>query len=292
MTQLDTLKKLIAEQSDQEGLTTTFVEGFGIYRESVPMAKSPVFYEPLICLVAQGKKRCHVGDVSYEYQAGDFFINFLPMPVTKDVIEASEQEPMLCVGLTINLVRVADIIVRIERAEQKKAERPVDTSSCVITGTAEQPLVDVFLRLLDVSKNPIEAEILGEAIVDEIYYRMLTSEHGDALRKLLNQYGQIQPISKVINYIHDNLDKNIAITELASLANMSKTSFFNAFKKLMHVPPIQYIKSSKLQKAQALLKQGMQANTASYQVGYNSFSQFTREYKRFFGYSPSQTLSY
>lgn len=138
----------------------------------------------------------------------------------------------------------------------------------------------------------MDAAILGGPVIDEIYYRLLTSDYGIGLRMLLNSYGQIQPISRAVSYIHDNLHRTIHINELADMTNMSKTTFFNAFKKIMHVAPNQYIKSIRLRKAQLLLKQGMLANQASYNVGYNSFSQFSREYKRLFGFPPSETAAH
>jgi len=160
-----------------------------------------------------------------------------------------------------------------------------------VEGPAPENLIELFCKLLDVGLNTMDALILGDSIVDEIYYRLLTSDYGLELRILLNQYGQIQPISRAVNYIHDNMHRTIQVNELADMVNMSKTTFFNAFKKIMHVAPNQYIKSTRLRKAQLLLTQGMQANEASYNVGYNSFSQISREYKRLFGFSPSETVA-
>lgn len=283
--------ELLSQQALAEGFTPVSVDGVGVFRATQTCECMPAFYEPMICLIGQGVKNCYVGESVFRYQSGDFFINFLPMPVTTEVVAADSDQPFLSAALSINLVRLADMVLRIERTEgEAKTEKP-DPTSCIVVGQAEDELIDAFIRLLSAANNPLDAEILGDAIVDEIYYRLLTSEHGYALRILLNQYGQIQPISRVVDYIHNNMERTIQIHELASIANMSKTAFFNAFKKLMHVPPMQYIKSTKLQKAQTLLLQGMRANEASYQVGYNSFSQFSREYKRFFGFPPSETRS-
>ncbi len=289
---LESLKQLnqtIGDHEGEEGFTPTFIDGVGVYKTTQIQCKSPVLYEPFICLITQGEKACHVGDTSFNYKAGDFFINFLPLPVGTQVVEASVEKPLLSAVLYINLVRLANMVLKIERLESESLPKIPRESSCVVVGKADPPLVQTFNKLMKVGANEMESAILGDSIIDEIYYRILTGEYGYTLRMLLNQYGQIQPISKVISFIHSNMDRTIQIEELASIANMSKTTFFNAFKKLMHVPPMQYVKSYKLQKAQILLKQGMQANEASFHVGYNSFPQFSREYKRFFGYSPSQT---
>ena len=267
------------------------VDGACVFRIKHTHSPIPTLYKPMICLIAQGSKNCHIGENTFNYSAGDIFINFLPMPVETEVIKASDDEPLLSAAMHINLVKLADMILKIERAEPKQAIHKLSTASSIVTGPAPDELIELFGKLLDVSHNPMDAEILGESITDEIYYRLLTSHYGVELRILLNQYGQIQPISRAVNYIHENMDKTFQVSELAEMTNMSKTTFFNAFKKIMHVAPNQYIKSTKLRKAQLFLIQGMQANEASYKVGYNSFSQFSREYKRLFGYSPSETTS-
>ncbi|MCB5160451.1 AraC family transcriptional regulator [Marinomonas algarum] len=282
-------QQLLTELAADEGFNASLISGVGCFRASQPESKTHAFYEPLICLMGQGTKRCYVGDRDFTYQSGDFFINFLPMPVSTEVVSASVDQPLLSASLEINLIKLADMVLRIERLAGQAPEISCEKSSSLMIGRAENTLVELFIKLLEISHDPLDAKILGEQVVDEIYYRLLTSEHGHALRLLLNQYGEIQPISRAVNYIHSHTHQTIHVQELAELANMSKTRFFTAFKQIMHVPPMQYIKSSKLQKAQTLLRQGMSATEASFQVGYNSFSQFSREYKRFFGFSPSKT---
>lgn len=265
------------------------VEGACVFRIKHTHAPIPTLYKPMICVIAQGSKNCHIGEDTFHYAAGDLFINFLPIPVETEVIQASNDQPLLSAAIHINLVKLADMILKIERAESERKIHTLKPATSIVTGPAPDNLIELFCKLLDVSHNEMDAEILGESIVDEIYYRLLTSDYGAELRILLNQYGQIQPISRAVTYIHDNMHRSLQVAELADMTNMSKTSFFNSFKKIMHVAPNQYIKSTKLRKAQLLLTQGMQANEASYEVGYNSFSQFSREYKRLFGYSPSET---
>lgn len=288
---IQTLAEKIKSHAQEDLFLQLPVDGACVFRIKHTHSPIPTLYKPMICLIAQGSKNCHIGENTFNYSAGDIFINFLPMPVETEVIKASDDKPLLSAAMHINLVKLADMILKIERAEPKQAIHQLSTASSIVTGPAPDELIELFGKLLDVSHNPMDAEILGESITDEIYYRLLTSHYGVELRILLNQYGQIQPISRAVNYIHENMDKTFQISELAEMTNMSKTTFFNAFKKIMHVAPNQYIKSTKLRKAQLFLIQGMQANEASYKVGYNSFSQFSREYKRLFGYSPSETTS-
>lgn len=280
----------MAKLAQRDGLTATLVPDVWIFKTSQEQSSIPILYEPLVCLVGQGQKYCSIGEVKYEYCAGDYFMNSLPMPVVSEVVGATEHRPFLSVALNINLIRLADMVLKIERLQQdKEPKNKPSCNSCIFVGQSNHGLDSAFMRLLQVANDPLAAKVLADGIVDEIYFRLLTGEHGDVLRSLLNQYGDVQPMSKVVTFIHENINQSIQVSELAAIANMSKTSFFNAFKRLMHVSPNQYIKSTKLQKAQVLLAQGMQATEASYHVGYNSFSQFSREYKRFFGYTPSQT---
>lgn len=282
--------RLISLLAKRDGISSTLIPDVWLFKASEQQSSIPTIYEPLICLVGQGQKVCSVGDSKFEYRVGNYFMNSLPMPVVSEIIGASEQQPFLSVALNINLIKLADMVLKIEReGSLDESNKKQTCSSCVLVGNSDKGLDDAFMRLLQVATEPLAAKVLADGIIDEIYFRLLTGENGCALRALLNQYGDVQPMSKVVTYIHENINKTIQVSELADIANMSKTSFFNAFKRLMHVPPNQYIKSTKLQKAQVLLTQGMQANEASYQVGYGSFSQFSREYKRFFGYTPSQT---
>jgi AraC-like DNA-binding protein len=146
-----------------------------------------------------------------------------------------------------------------------------------------------FIRLFGALSDPIEAAFLGELIIDEIYFRLLSNERGGELRHLLQQRGEIQRISRAVEYIHQNLDQRISVGQLAKMVHMGQTSFYQNFRNVMHMSPLQYVKSVKLHKAQALIREGKKANEAGYLVGYNSPAQFSREYKRHFGFAPSAT---
>lgn len=280
---------LINHHKINEGFSELPMAGCGVFTAHAPHAMTPTLYEPMICLVAQGAKTCSLGDHTYRYAAGDLFINFLPIPVETEIQQASPDVPFLAVVISIDLIRLADMILKIDHVKPTTRAEAHGSGSSVMTGPSPDSLIQQFIRLLTIAGTPLDAHILGDAMIDELYYRLLTSDYGAELRLLLNQYGQIRPISRVVTHIHDNMHRPIQINELADMANMSKTSFFSAFKKIMHVSPNQYIKSTKLRKAHVLLAQGMRANEASYQVGYNSFSQFSREYKRLFGMPPSET---
>ena len=132
-----------------------------------------------------------------------------------------------------------------------------------------------------------EAAIVGESVIDEIYYRLLKDERGGTLVHLLQQRGQIQEIARAVEHVHRNLSAQISVDELATLVNMSSSGFHKKFKEVMHLSPLRYAKRTKPNRAQGYLGQGKSVSQAGFMVGYNSPAQFSREYKRHFGVSPS-----
>jgi AraC-like DNA-binding protein len=206
-----------------------------------------------------------------------------------EIVEASPDKPFLAAGFAIDLGRMADVLLRIDRIDGAAA-KPVSTDpSGIFSIPLNDNLLDPFIRLFESLSDPKDAVFLGEFIVDEIYFPLLSDERGGELRYLLQQRGEIQRISKAVEYIHQNLDKPVSVEGLAEMVHMGQTSFYENFKNVMHLSPLQYAKSVKLDKAQVLIKEGKKANEAGYLVGYNSPAQFSREYKRHFGYAPSLT---
>jgi AraC-like DNA-binding protein len=290
--QLNKLEKLVAlveQHTPQEGLHFTGIESFGTFKASTTQARSPTVDEPAIIIVGQGRKYCYVGHKKYDYSVGNVLIMFFPMPVEIEIVEASPNKPFLAAGVQIDLGRLADVLLRIDRVDGAAA-KPVSTDpSGIFSVPLNDNLLDPTIRLFESLANPRDAAILGELIVDEIYYRLLCDERGGALRSLLQQRGQIQRISKAVQFIHQNLDKPTSVEKLAEMVHMSKTSFYENFRDVMHISPLQYAKSMKLFRAQTLIKEGLNVSEAGYQVGYNSPAQFSREYKRHFGFAPSAT---
>ncbi len=292
--QTNTLERFVAlmeQQAPQEGISLTDYENLGMFKASATQRRSPNYYDPAIVMVGQGKKRCYIGDKSYEYGAGDYLILFLPMSLDVEIIEASPEQPFFAAGIRIDLGRLADVLLRIERAEGVAA-KPVSTDpSGIFSAPLNDNLLNPTIRLLETLDNPRDTAVLGDLILDEIYYRILCNERGGDLRTFLQQRGQIQRVSKAVQYIHQNLAETVSVENLAEMVHMSRTSFYETFKDVMHISPLQYAKSVKLTKAQTLINAGKNASEAGYLVGYNSPAQFSREYKRYFGFAPSATVA-
>lgn len=285
---MDEFIELLEQHTPHEGVNVTILNNVGLSRTSHPQQRIPVMYEPAIVMLGQGAKVCHIGDEVYKYHAGKYLIVFLPMPLEVTVTDVSPEYPALMVGFRLNLSRLASVSLRLDAVDTTPVHRPQnDDPSGIYTSSMGVGLLDAAIRILRTLSDPVEAAMLGEAILDEIYYRILREDRNGALLTVLQRQTQIQQIARAVDYIHQSMDQTISVEALAEMVNMSATTFHRHFKEVMHLPPLQYAKSIKLHRAQALIKEGKRANEAGYMVGYNSPAQFSREYKRQFGYAPS-----
>ena len=280
---------LVEKHSPEDGPNITISGNFGTFKASNNQGRSPMLDQPAIWIVGQGRKICYVGNQRYDYCPGNVVVMFYPMSVEYEIEGVGPDAPFLVAGVAIDLGRMADVLLRIDQIDGAAA-KPVSTDpSGIFSIPLNDNLLDPFIRLFESLSDPKAAAFLGESIVDEIYFRLLSDERGGELRYLLQQRGEIQRISRAVAYIHQNLDKPVSVEGLAEMVHMGQTSFYENFRNVMHVSPLQYAKSVKLHQAQSLIKEGKKANEAGYLVGYNSPAQFSREYKRHFGFAPSAT---
>lgn len=287
--ELEKFVSLLDRYTPEEGLNETYIKSFATYRASNIHEKHPVVDEAGFGFIGQGKTRCYVGNRKYDFCGGDLITVIFPMAIEKEIIEAGRDKPYLAAGFRLNLSRLSEILLKIERIDGPVGKPESSDPSAIFPEPLDDNLLDAAIRLLETLANPRDAAIFGEMIIDEIYYRILSNKRRGGLRYLLQQRGQIQRISKAVEFIHQNIRQPVVIETLAEMVSMSRTNFFESFKDVMHLSPLQYIKSVKLFKAQTLIREGKNASEAGYLVGYNSPAQFSREYKRHFGFPPSAT---
>ena len=283
------LTALISKYAPDEGPKFFLSNTVAVTRETHAHKKEPSIYPAAIVLMGQGKKSCFVGNQVFNYGAGDILVTILPIPVETEIKEVSANEPLLAAVVGIDFARLANVLLKIENADPTAFQPVTINVSSIFSTTVKDRLLDAFIRLLETLDDRRDAEMLSDAIIDEIYYRILVDERNGELRYLLQQRGEIQRISRAVEHIHLNVDQPVSVEGLAELVHMSRSAFFDKFKDVMHASPLQYAKSVKLHKAQVLIQQGKKANEAGYLVGYNSPAQFSREYKRHFGFAPSAT---
>ena len=277
---------LLTKMAPNEGYTLSALDGVRFMRSDRPLGRTPVLYEPSIVIVCQGRKRGFLGNEIYIYDAQHYLVLSVPLPFSTET-EASEAEPMLAVSLRLDLTAVADLVLAID---QSRDHTNVAPRSMISTPLGEF-LADATLRLLEALASPLEAKILGPAIVREICFRVLVGEQGGAMRAALAHQGQFGKIAKALQRIHADYAEALDVTHLAGEVGTSVPAFHVHFKTVTQSSPIQYIKSTRLHQARLMMiRDGLTAATASARVGYESASQFSREFKRFFGRSPVEEV--
>ena len=281
---MDRLLELHRQLAKNDGYTETGVPEVRLTRATQCVAKTPVMSEPCIAFALQGRKRAFFGGDVLQFDADQYLVVAIPMPFSS-ATEASPAEPFL--GLTIQVDRstLAALMFAVDQSEKEVPAAPKG----MMTTRMDARLRDTVLRLLEILSSPLEARVLGPAIVREICFRVLMGEQGAAMRAALTGQGQFGRIAKALRRIHSDYAATIDVSTLAAEASMSVPAFHVHFKSVTHCSPIQYVKSARLHQARVLMaRSDMTAQAACAQVGYESASQFSREFKRFFGRSPSE----
>jgi AraC-like DNA-binding protein len=279
--------ELLLKLAPNEGYTLTILDGVKLMRSNRYMQRMPVLYEPSIVVVLQGKKVGYLGDQVFHYNPQQFLVLSLPLPFESETIGTAEK-PMLAVSIRINLNVVAELILSIDSNNAPSGLPQLG----IVSTEMDEKLSAAVMRLLEVLPSEQESQLLGASIMREIYYRVLTGKQGHAIRQALMQQSHFSKIGKALKRIHSHFAGDLDVSMLAEEANMSVATFHAHFKALTATSPMQYLKTTRLHKARLyLLQDGMSASTASRKVGYESISQFSREFKRFFGRTPMDEVA-
>lgn len=266
----------------QEGYTASLLEEVRFMRADRPIARTPVLYEPSIVIVCQGRKKGYLADRVYHYDAQQFLVLSVPLPFSSET-EATPEEPMLAVAVKLNLALATELLMLVGESGQAIPAAPEG----MISTPLDAALLDVLHRLLMALRSPLEAKALGDSLLKELYFRVLMSEQGGAIRAALACQGHFGRISRALNHIHQQWQSPLNVPMLAEKAGMSVPRFHLHFKAITHTSPIQYIKSVRLHQARLMMiRSNIPASKTALQVGYESASQFNREFRRFFGRTP------
>ncbi len=281
------LAALIAQNSSADGVHATVIAQLFLIRASQPTAPLHVLHEPALCIVAQGKKEVMLADELYLYGSGQYLVVSLTLPITGQVIEATPIAPYLCLRLDLEPGELGALLLEAGlNSDNSQPRRGLSLSP------VSPQLLDAAIRLVRLLETPQDIRILAPSIKREILYRLLIGEHSACLRQIALGDRRLQAISRAINWLKSHYSKPFRIDEIACVARMSSSALHHNFKAVTAMSPLQYQKQLRLQEARRLmLGQGMDAATASYQVGYESPSQFSREYKRLFGTPPFRDVA-
>jgi AraC-like DNA-binding protein len=244
--------------------------------------------QPALCIVAQGAKSVLLGQEVYEYDASRMLVFSVDLPVAAQVTRASPAEPYLCFRLDLDPHKIAELVLKVYPHGLPR----VQESRAVYVGQADMRIVNAATRLLELMAQPGDAELLAPLVVEEILVRLLRSPIGVRVAQIGLTESSVHGVAKAVAWLRANFSQPMKVEELAELAHMSVSSFHQHFKAVTSVSPLQFQKVLRLQEARRLMLSMMvDAGTASWRVGYQSASQFSREYGRFFGRAPIKDIA-
>ncbi|HHG3022798.1 TPA: AraC family transcriptional regulator N-terminal domain-containing protein [Vibrio parahaemolyticus] len=281
------LAKLIDRWTGNANQYDTPISGLRFSRWTTPTPPTSYTHNPSICLIAQGRKRVLLGEESFIYDANHFLISSVDLPIIANIIEASEEQPYLGLIMELDLTEISQLIVDSELAftQSKEAQKGI------AVGELSESLLDAFVRLAELLDEGQNIKILAPIIKREIFYRLLMSEQGTRLHPIVTAGSHSHQIAKAIDWLKNNFVKPLSVGDLASYTGMSKSSFYTHFRSMTSMTPLQFQKKLRLSEARRLmLTENLDAMAATFKVGYESPSQFSREYSRLFGAPPSKNI--
>ena len=284
---LTELKRCIERFTGRDGVHRTAIAPLSLSRASAPSQPVQTIHEPALGILAQGSTRVMLADEVYRYDAAHFVLASVDLPVTSQVIEASPDSPYLALRIALDPGQVGEVIL---------AAGPCDTPGRPQRGLAvsrvEPPLLDAAVRLLLLLDSPRDIGVLAPLVLREITYRLLVGEQGPRLRQIAAANGLTRRVAAATNWLKHNFAQAFSIEALAREVGISPSALQHHFKAVTAMSPLQYQKRLRLQEARRLMwSEGVDAASAGFRVGYQSPSQFSREYRRLFGQPPQRDLA-
>lgn len=281
------LTAIVERYAQAEGLTPTAWSALSFFRADSPSDRSCAMYEPCLGLLLQGNKHILLGDERFEQENGHYLINSIDVPVSAQVMRASPHEPCLCITLRLDPVRIGEWL-----SEVKLPKPATATARGLALSPVSTDILDPLLRLARLLDSPRDLPLLAPLIERELIYRLLIGEQGARLAQIATAGGQGQQIARAIQWLKQHYNKPLRIGDLANMVNMSASSLHHHFREITAMSPLQYQKLLRLHEARRmLLTEGCDVATAAHRVGYESPSQFSREYSRQHGAPPLRDVN-
>lgn len=281
------LAQQLARQLNGHQRQISAIPGLSLHRWEHPTEPTSYMLAPSICLIGQGRKRLFLGEDAFVYDSHTFLITSIELPVVSQIIEASADKPYL--GLTMELD--LKVISQMMLDHPVPQSRSSDSRLGVAVSDLSTDLLSAVQRLLDLLDHPADIPALAPLIRQEIYYRLLQSDQGPRLRNIISSGHHSHQIARVIDWLKVHFKHPVKIETLASDAGLSVSAFHSHFRAMTAMTPLQFIKKIRLNEARRLmLAEQLEASQAAYEVGYESPSQFSREYSRMFGAPPMKDI--
>lgn len=271
-----------------EGTTKTVIPYLSICRHTYESPLIPSVLSPAFCLILQGAKELHLGEQIANYYEGDYLASIIDMPASGKVVGATREFPYIGLRVDFTAEEVASVVTEAEIELPSRNKKP---GTAAFIGKSDAGLLELFLRVLSLACTPEPVQYLSVLMRREMIYRLVSGKYGHLFLQQALYDQQSAGIGKAIGWIKENFSRPFTTSELAKLSNMSVSSLQHKFKEITTMGPLQYQKQLRLQEARRLmLTASMDVTTAALQVGYESPSQFNREYKRLFGLSPLKDI--
>lgn len=278
------LAGLIASHAPRDGIYETALPRVRLFRSSQVTEPLQTLYEPSCCIVAQGRKRATIGDVEHLYDASTYLVVGVDLPVIGAVVEASGELPYLCLQLELDRPALAEMLLR--------DGVNVGTGPAFGVSEATPELLDAAVRLLRLLDSPEEAGVLAPLFEREILYRLVRGPRGELMRQIASSESRLSRINRCIGFLRENFCEPATVADLAAIAGMSPSSFFQHFRAVTSMSPLQFRTRIRLQEARRLMvTEGITAAEAGFRVGYESPSQFSRDYTRVHHRPPRQDVA-
>jgi AraC-like DNA-binding protein len=276
------------DKAAASGFAMTAIDGVHIMRRFEPSEKLRALYRPVLCLVLQGAKQVIAGGKMLEFAAGQSFIVSVDMPVVGCIIQADREIPYLALSLDLDMSLMHDIVVELNDASVSQRQ----WEGGVFIDETDEAVIDCAFRLVRLLDRPESIPILRASIVKEMHYWLIAGRHGPSIRQLALPDSYAQRIAQAVRILRADFKESVSIDRLATAAGMSHSLFFQQFKAITSISPLQFQKQLRLIEARRLmLTDAASATQAAFNVGYESVSQFTREYTRMFGIPPKRHIA-
>lgn len=283
------LATLIDHHAPDEGMhRRAEIPGMWLIRSDQTTHPLHVVHAPAVCIIAQGSKLVSLGGSDYRYDTAKYLVVSVDLPVTGCVTDASKEEPYLCLRVDFDPQLLAALELELPKRPALRARSAAPLRGLFLSEITSS-LADVAARLVRLLDTPEDIAILGPLLLKELHYRLLTGEHAEVVRHIARGEGRMAQVTRAICWIKDNFNQPLSVERLAGDVGMSSSTLHEHFKSVTSMSPLQYQKQLRLQEARRLMLTGAKdAARAGHAVGYESSSQFSREYARFFGMSPGR----
>ncbi|HTC39152.1 MAG TPA: AraC family transcriptional regulator [Steroidobacteraceae bacterium] len=288
LTRQQELTARVARLAPFDGTHQSALPSLALTRSSVPTLRMPTVYQPCLGIVVQGRKRAVLNDEVFHYDALNYLVVSVTLPGMGQVLDATPEHPYLSLRLNLDLEEIARLVLELG----DRASSPATADRGLYVARLDEPLLDAVLRMVKLLDTPEDIGILAPVIQREVYYRVLRGELGSRLVDLAQSAGGNHRIVRAIEWLKQHYAASLRIEELAGAVHMSPSALHHRFKAVTAMSPLQYQKQLRLHEARRLMfADGIESATAGHRVGYESASQFSREYRRLFGAPPRSEIA-